>query len=214
MSAAWYCSHYLPPVSTPVLLTLVAICHRRRWNRRQVAAGIVDIGGQQHKGNWWQNLTPVSLIPAAICHRFCHRCRWHQWCTLTCEYLREFSKKFEITLLLFSGAWGKVMHEKNLKQKISWHCPFKRFTFILNCLKVYQEKYLNQSNEHFTLGTACTTPAKLYSFCLDKAKSSPEALGKANAVFFVNLLRQPIWRKASIPNKTSSSVNNCGWDRF
>jgi hypothetical protein len=62
------------------------------------AAGVVDTGGkfaagvvdtprwqichrcQQHKGNWWQNLSPVSsipvanlppvsLIPAAICHR-------------------------------------------------------------------------------------------------------------------------------------------------
>jgi hypothetical protein len=38
---------------------------------------------------------------------------------LTGEYLREFSKKFEMTLLFFSGAWGKVIHEKNLKQKIS-----------------------------------------------------------------------------------------------
>ncbi len=27
--------------------------------------------------------------------------------------------------MLLSGAWGKVIHEKNLKQKISWHCPFK-----------------------------------------------------------------------------------------
>jgi hypothetical protein len=55
-----------------------------------------------------------------------HRCCWHRWCTLTCEYLREFSKNFEMILMLFSGAWGKVNHEKNLKQKISWHCPFKR----------------------------------------------------------------------------------------
>jgi hypothetical protein len=23
------------------------------------------------------------------------------------------------------GAWGKLIHEKNLKSKISWHCPFK-----------------------------------------------------------------------------------------
>jgi hypothetical protein len=29
---------------------------------------------QQHKGNWGQNLPPVSLIPAAICH----------WCIDTC----------------------------------------------------------------------------------------------------------------------------------
>jgi hypothetical protein len=35
------------------------------------------------------NLMPVSLIPAAM------------------------------ALMLFSGAWGKVIHEKNLKQKIS-----------------------------------------------------------------------------------------------
>jgi hypothetical protein len=25
----------------------------------------------------------------------------------------------------FSGAGGKLIHEKNQKQKISWHCPFK-----------------------------------------------------------------------------------------
>ncbi len=25
----------------------------------------------------------------------------------------------------YSGARGKLIHEKNQKQKISWHCPFK-----------------------------------------------------------------------------------------
>ena len=25
----------------------------------------------------------------------------------------------------YSGAGGKLIHEKNRKQKISWHCPFK-----------------------------------------------------------------------------------------
>ncbi len=25
----------------------------------------------------------------------CHRCHWHRWQTLSCEYLREFLKKFE-----------------------------------------------------------------------------------------------------------------------
>ncbi len=73
-----------------------------------------------------------------------HRCCWHRWqmeksssrkiliillghlwCTLTCENPLEFSKKFEMNLMLFSWAWGKVIHEKILKQKISWHCPFK-----------------------------------------------------------------------------------------
>jgi hypothetical protein len=55
----------------------------------------------------------------------CHRCRWHRWQTLTCEYLREFSKKFETVSLEYSGAGGKLIHEKNQKQKFSWHCPFK-----------------------------------------------------------------------------------------
>ncbi len=29
-----------------------------------------------------------------------HRCRWYRLCTLTCENLREFSEKFEMTLIL------------------------------------------------------------------------------------------------------------------
>jgi hypothetical protein len=27
--------------------------------------------------------------------------------------------------MVHSGAWGKLIHEKNQKSKISWHCPFK-----------------------------------------------------------------------------------------
>ncbi len=123
VSAAWYCSHSLPPVSTtpvanlpPVSLIPGAICHRRRWHRGKFAAGIVDTGGKFAAG---VNNTRGTG------GKICHRCRWHRWCTFTCEYLREFSKKFEMTQMLFSGAWGKVVHQINLKQKISWHCPFK-----------------------------------------------------------------------------------------
>jgi hypothetical protein len=35
------------------------------------------------------------------------------------EYLREFSKKFEMDVMLYSDAWGKLIHEKNQKSKIS-----------------------------------------------------------------------------------------------
>jgi hypothetical protein len=38
---------------------------------------------------------------------------------LSCEYLREFSKKFETTLVVYSGAWGKLIRETNQKSKIS-----------------------------------------------------------------------------------------------
>jgi hypothetical protein len=38
--------------------------------------------------------------------------------------LRIF-EKLETILMEYSGAGGKLIHEKNQKQKISWHCPFK-----------------------------------------------------------------------------------------
>ncbi len=93
-------------------------CHRRRWNQlgSKFATGVNNTsrtGGKicrQCHWNWWQ---------------ICRQCHWHRWCTLTYAYLREFLKKFEMTLTLFSGAWGKRIHENFLMQKISWHCPFK-----------------------------------------------------------------------------------------
>ncbi len=50
------------------------------------------------------HLPPVSLTPVA---------------TLSCEYLRDFWKKFEMVLMGYSGAGGKLIHKKNQKQKIS-----------------------------------------------------------------------------------------------
>ncbi len=46
------------------------------------------------------NLPPVSLIPVVY---------------LTCKCL----KNFEMTLMQLSEAWGKMIHEKNQKQKFS-----------------------------------------------------------------------------------------------
>ncbi len=37
--------------------------------------------------------------------------------------------------MLLSGAWGEVIHEKNLKQKISWHCPFNPFSYAKRHLR-------------------------------------------------------------------------------
>ncbi len=70
------------------------------------------------------NLPPVSLIPAASCHR---------WCTLTCEYLREFLKNSKMTLTLFSGPWEKMIHEKNVNKKSRDTVPF---------LKLFSDTYL------------------------------------------------------------------------
>jgi hypothetical protein len=45
---------------------------------------------------------------------------------VSCEYLREFSKKFETALLVYSGAWGKLYHEKkNISRKSRGTVPLK-----------------------------------------------------------------------------------------
>jgi hypothetical protein len=33
--------------------------------------------------------------------------------------------------MVYSGDWGKLIHEKNQKSKISWHCPFKECILVL-----------------------------------------------------------------------------------
>ncbi len=71
---------------------------------------------------------PKKIINIFLTEIFfiCHRCQRLRWSTLSCEYLREFSGKFETALMVYSGAWGKLIHEKSQKSKISWHCPFNK----------------------------------------------------------------------------------------
>ncbi len=89
----------------------------------------------------------------------CHRCRWHRWQTLSCEYLREFSKKFETVLMEYSGAGGKLIHEKKPEAKnlvmykaavistapyISTHIFLLYFFFKnLSPLSLYTHKHLD-----------------------------------------------------------------------
>ncbi len=40
--------------------------------------------------------------------------------------------------MVYSGAWGNLIHEKNQKQKISWHCPFN----LMPCrYEILEQKY-------------------------------------------------------------------------
>ncbi len=137
----------LPPVST----TPVAICHRYQLHRRQICHRC-----QWHR---WQIMGTISgcwdlkvnlkakciyrltILPKGVQTKkfkllwlkvfcICHRCQRHRWQTLSCEYLRKFSKKFETTPMIYSGAWGKLIREKNQKSKILWHCPFNHVLFL------------------------------------------------------------------------------------
>ncbi len=100
VSAAWYCSHYLPPAS----LTPAANLHR--WHRWQICHRC-----QQHKGNWWQNLPPVSLTPVV-----------HLDLRVS---PRIFEKIRNGPNGILWGGGGKLILKKNRKEKIAWHCPFK-----------------------------------------------------------------------------------------
>ncbi len=132
----------LPPLST----TLVANCHRYQRNRRQSC--------HQCRWHRWQTMwlisgcrylkvnlkakmyiyviSTIQRCPNKIIKIFLIEDFFHLppvsltlVATLSCEYLREFSKKFETVLMGYSGAGGRLIDEKNQKQKILWHCPFK-----------------------------------------------------------------------------------------
>ncbi len=135
-----FASQGAPPVS----MTLAA-------NFATSSAGVVDTGGKLTLVSTTPaaNLAPVPMTPVGTMGTISDWGTWrkkfiyicanstvllifhlppvtttpHRWCTLSCEYLREFSKKFETALM--SGAWGKLIHVENLKSKISLHCPFK-----------------------------------------------------------------------------------------
>ncbi len=82
----------------------------------------------------------VTLLPKGgqtkLLNFFClnifsisHRCRWHRWCTLSREYLREFSKKFEKAVLVYSDAWGKLIHEKTRSRKSRDTVPLMQYFY-------------------------------------------------------------------------------------
>ncbi len=92
------------PLFAPVALTPVAICYQY----------------QQHPRNRWQIFRRCRWRRWQICHW----CLWYRWCTFTCEYPHEFFGKIRNDLNVIFGGLGKMIHEKNLKQKISRYCPF------------------------------------------------------------------------------------------
>ena len=104
------------------------------------ATGVVYTGGKFAAGviDTWQfatasltpvaNLSPVSLTPVAnlprasttlakLVKKFATGVVDTGWCTLTSEYLCEFLKKFKMVLMEYSGAGGKLIHEKNGSKK-------------------------------------------------------------------------------------------------
>ncbi len=63
-----------------------------------------------------RNLAPVSTTPGELGAKFTAAVV-DTGGALDLHYLHDFSKKIEMTLMLYSGAWGKKIHEKNRNQK-------------------------------------------------------------------------------------------------
>ncbi len=100
------------------------ICHRCQWYLQQI---METISGCRHlkvilkaKLSIYVNSSTQGFQTKELKFFWLKIC---SLCTLNCEYLREFSKKFETVLMVYSGVWSKLIHEKKQNSKISRHCP-------------------------------------------------------------------------------------------
>ncbi len=128
------------------------ICRRCRWYRWQFATGVVNTGGKfaagivDTGGKFATGINNTSETGGKICHR----CRWYRWSTLSCEYLREFSKKWYTQGL--GGNWfmkktrSKKSRDtvplKGLSSQIrmAWNgkTHFKCLSYIFSCLSKFK----------------------------------------------------------------------------
>ncbi len=103
------------------------ICHRCRWHRWQTM-GIIS-GCRYLKVNLKAKMyicvtSTIQRCPNKIINIFliedffiCHRCRWHRWSTLICEYLREFFEKIRNGPNGILWGWGETDWWKKTRSK-------------------------------------------------------------------------------------------------
>ncbi len=146
VSAALYCSHYLPPVSmtpvanlSPVSLIPVAICHRRRWHRRQICRRCLKLKMTSKKNIYLYANSTTQRCPKEIRKVFLIKDFFHLPPVSTTPVVHlelrispRIFEKIRNGMIGITRTLGKLIHEKNQKQKISWHCPFKRSNLNLS----------------------------------------------------------------------------------
>ncbi len=122
----------LPPVSLVLLIVDTGgKLHRYQRRRRQIChrwqtMGLIS-GCRYLKVNLKAKIYiyvkfTIQRCPNKIIEIFLIETGGQPWAA---NFLREFSKKFEKVLMGYSEAGVKLFDEKNQKQKISWHSPFK-----------------------------------------------------------------------------------------
>ncbi len=85
----------------------------------KIATGVIDAGGNFAAGivDTCGKLATGINNTSETGGKICLPVSWYRCCTLTCKYLREFLKKFKTTLMGYSGAGGKLIHEKKPEAK-------------------------------------------------------------------------------------------------
>ncbi len=128
-------------------------CQQRRWQITtgindtdgKFATGVNNTGGKQWeqlpkcwqiKINFKKIIYMLTPLPKRVQKKWNHFSDWRFFPFATgvnhtssqpwaANIFANFQKKFDSALMVYSVAWGKLIHEKNQKQKILWHCPFK-----------------------------------------------------------------------------------------
>jgi hypothetical protein len=72
--------------------------------------------------------------------------------------------------MLFLESWGKIIHEKNLKQIISWHCTLTQVFFMNHLQKLAIKVYDSVNNTDNTGGYIFP---KIYIGCNDTRGNLP-----------------------------------------
>ncbi len=104
-------------VWTP-LRSIVNLC---RWYQWQIDTGVVDTGGKfaasvvDTGGKFATCINNTSKTGRKICRR----CRWCRGAPLLANISANFRKKYEMVLMGYSGAGGKLIHEKKTRSKKS-----------------------------------------------------------------------------------------------
>ncbi len=102
----------------------------------------------------------LTLLPKGVKRKLfwlkifsiCQRCQRHLRCTLSCEYLRKFSQKFETALMVYSGAWGKWFMKKTWSRKYCGTVPLKANSIPVS--SDYDQSHTWTSQPITTLGAA------------------------------------------------------------
>jgi hypothetical protein len=81
-------------VSSQILFPLFATCVVDSGGK--FTAGVVDTSGKFATGI---NDTSFTGIIDTHPWQICQQCSWYRWCSFSWEYLQEFSKKIEMTLM-------------------------------------------------------------------------------------------------------------------